>query len=140
MQFGGFVSRIGLVVHGTVEVTVMLTGFTEPEAVIDTGGEEQGVQEPMMLLDDPVGEQDELYIVVIGEQLFNEGHVVAEGQVEAVEGVQLWEAETVAEVQSDEQVLNTAIGMQLDPLAELVVCDGQLVGNTVVTELQEVAD
>jgi len=77
------------VVHGTVEVTVTLTGVAEQDAVIDAGGEEQGVQEALVLIDDPVVEQEEGYIVVIGEQLVEDGHVVSGGQVVAVEGLQL---------------------------------------------------
>jgi hypothetical protein len=140
VQSGGFVSRIGLVMHGAVDVTVALTGFAEQDAVIETGGEEQGVQEPMVLLDDPVGEQEELYIVVIGEQLVEDEHAVSGGQVETVDAEQLWEAETVIGVQIDEQLLDTVTGTQLDPLADLDVCDGQGVGKIVVTELQEIAD
>jgi hypothetical protein len=124
------------VVRDAVDVTVTLTWFAEQDAVIDTGGKEQGVQEPMELLDDSVAEQDELYIVVVGEQLVDEEHTVSGGQVEAVEGVQLWDAETVTGVHVDEQVLDTVTGRQLDPLTELDVCDGQVVGKIVVTELQ----
>lgn len=123
-------------VRDAVDVTVTLTRFGEQDAVIDTGGKEQGVQEPMELLDDPVDEHEELYIVVVGEQLVDEEHAVSGGQVEAVEGVQLWDAETVTGVHVDEQVLDTVTGRQLEPLTELDVCDGQVAGKIVVTELQ----